>query len=680
MNYLNTALIRLSIFFTAGILTGFFLDLPLFLLFIFFSLSFLGFLIAYQYSKRLFLQDLLFGGTTFLLFFLTGILTTQLHLPANQPGHYIHSIPSEDPAEKPGLLLVSISEELKPDLYNHKFVAELEKFNDKEVHGKILISVSRDSMRSELSVDDKLLVSSALQAIPAPLNPHQFDYQKFMENRGVLRQVFVGKENFIPLAPQKTSLRGLASKWRDRIIEKLQQNDLKDNELAVVQALLLGQRQDISEEIYNSYAAAGVIHILAVSGLHVGIILLLLHKLFSPLDRTKKGRLLKTFLLIFSLWLFALLAGLSPSVVRAVTMFSFVAVGLQIKRRTSILNTLFLSMLVILLVRPQFIFEVGFQLSYLAVFSIVLLQPPLYKLLEPRNRIMKYMWGLLTVTIAAQAGVLPLSLFYFHQFPGLFFISNLVILPFMGIILAMGILVIVLALFGLLPSFLADVYSFAIQSLNNFVQFIALQEGFLFRDIYFSGIRAVAFYFFLIALFLLLKRITYRRILICLTGILILQLVFYVESYTTASEELVIFQKSRHTIIGNKSGSNLMLSHNLPKCAEEQALIKNYMVGENISEVNTEELQNFYASEGNILMVIDSTGIYNLEGINPEYVLLTNSPKLNLERLLIELNPKVVIADGSNYRSYVERWKETCIQANIPFHYTATKGAFKMPF
>ena len=459
-------------------------------------------------------------------------------------------------------------------------------------------------------------------------------------------------------------------------MENLKENNFRQEELGIIQALLLGQRQDISEEIYNNYAAAGVIHILAVSGLHVGIILWLLHKLFSPLERRKKGRVLKTIILIALLWLFAILAGLSPSVVRAVTMFSFVAVGLQIKRRTSVINTLFMSMMVLLLIRPQFIFEVGFQLSYLAVFSIVLLQPILYRLLEPKNKLIKYFWGLLTVTIAAQAGVLPLSLFYFHQFPGLFFISNLVILPFMGLILALGIVVMILALLNLLPEFLTEFYSFLISSLNNFVELMAKKEEFLFQDIPFSGSQTIGFYLILAALYLLLKRITPKRILLVLSAVLILQIIFYKEIYQSSAEEVVVFHKSRNTIIGKKTGQQLLLHHNLAEAPQNHNIVRNYIVGENIHQSDSQGLQNIYTIGEDIMLVIDSTGLYSVEGLQPEYAVLTNSPKINLNRLLKILQPKIIIADGSNYRSYLERWEETCLKENIPFHATAKNGAF----
>ena len=229
---------------------------------------------------------------------------------------------------------------------------------------------------------------------------------------------------------------------------------------------MLGQRQDISKEIYNSYTQAGAIHILAVSGLHVGIILLLLNFIFKPLIYFKNGNYIKLIVIVLILWSYAVIAGLSASVVRAVTMFTAVAIGMHLKRPTNVYNTLTISAFFLLLFKPMFLFDVGFQLSYLAVLAIVIIQPMLEKLWKPKFKLIDFFWKIFTVTIAAQFGIIPVSLYYFHQFPGLFFLSNLVIIPCLGFILGFGILIIILGLLNLLPNFLASTFGFVICSLG----------------------------------------------------------------------------------------------------------------------------------------------------------------------------------------------------------------------
>ena len=270
------------------------------------------------------------------------------------------------------------------------------------------------------------------------------------------------------------------------------------NELSIINAIILGQRNNISNDLFESYKNAGAIHILAVSGLHIGIILLLLNFLLSPLERIKNGKTIKLILIIILLWIYAFIAGMSASVIRAVTMFTAIAIGWISDRPSNIKNSLIVSFFFLLLIHPLFLFDVGFQLSYTAVFSIVLIQPLIIKLWHPKWKPVHYFWQLLTVSFAAQLGILPLSLYYFHQFPGLFFISSLVIIPFLGIIIGFGILIIILALFQILPQILVDIYSFIITSMNNIIDLVAQQESFIFQEIYFSIVLMISFYLILI--------------------------------------------------------------------------------------------------------------------------------------------------------------------------------------
>ena len=215
--------------------------------------------------------------------------------------------------------------------------------------------------------------------------------------------------------------------------------------LQVVSALILGQQQDISKEILKDYQYAGAIHILSVSGLHVGFILLFITFLLRPLPKNKYGNWIRLLAILLGLWGFAIIAGLSPSVIRSATMFSFVAIGMNLKRSTNIFHTLLVSLFIILLFKPSFLFDVGFQLSYLSLFFILWIQPLLSKIWIPKNKILRYFWDILTVSFAAQIGALPLSIYYFHQFPGLFFVTNIIILPFLSIIMGLGVFVMTLA-------------------------------------------------------------------------------------------------------------------------------------------------------------------------------------------------------------------------------------------
>lgn len=654
-----------------GICSGFYLELSLKMAFLALLPGFILFIVAYFRARKLLFSDLFFGSTAFLLFFLLGIFVTSLNLPQNQPRHYLN----QNTSEEFSLLRLRIKESLKPDLYNHKFIAEVRSVNQIYSHGKILLLQPKDSLKMPFLEGKEIVVPGTPEAIPKPLNPHQFDYSEFMSRKGIYRQINLRNGVYGIIPGESSDLETLAANLRKEITRALQENGFGKEELAIFQALLLGQKQDISAETYNNFAAAGAIHILAVSGLHVGIILLLLHWLFKPLTGFKNGKFLKTFCLILSLWGFAVLAGLSPSVVRAVTMFSFLAIGLEINRRSSTLNSIFLSLMLLLLIKPQWVFEVGFQLSYLAVLSIVLFQPLLRSLYTPSNRITKYLWDLLTVTIAAQVGVLPLSLYYFHQFPGLFFLSNLLILPFLGMILILGVLVIFLAVLDLLPSFLAKGYENTIEILVRTVNWIAGHEKFLFKDIPFNLSEVFGWYLFLFLAFLLFRKMSYYRITALLCSLIVLQLVYIIPEIQK-KDELIIFHKSRNSIIAKKESKKLQLYHDLQTSGENLKLLQNYLVGEGIKSLEENELKNVYFQKGHFLMALDSSGIIVPNLPSNTQLLLTGSPRINLERILSSHRPQVIIADGSNFPSLVNRWRNTALKMNIPFHYTGKDGTY----
>ena len=675
MKLLTTPIVKLTLLLLCGVICGNFIKLPLQILFLIPLVLLLPFVIAWRVSKKLFSETFYFGIFSSLLFFGMGICIAGLHQPENQPKHYLHTFSSETAKKNPATILAEVTQVLKPDLFLQKAIATVHNINNTSAEGKVLLLLSKEEQKMSFLEGQQILFQSKLLEILPPKNPHQFDYQKFMARRDVLRQVQLKPGNFRLLEEQNHNLESLATNTRKTIVQRLQKSDLSGDELATVQALLLGQKQDISAEVYNNYAAAGVIHILAVSGLHVGIILLILNWVFSPLERFKKGKYLKALLVILLLWGFAVLSGLSPSVVRAVSMFSFLAVGMQLKRRSSNLISVFVSLLFLLLVKPQWIFEIGFQLSYTAVIAILLLQPRLSLLWRPNNKMLKLFWGIFTGSLAAQVGVLPLSLYYFHQFPGLFFLSNLVILPFLGLLLGFGILIILLALLQLLPMFLAEVFRNCINLLNSFVAWAAGQEQFLFKDISFSATEVLTSYLLITAVALLLYSFSFRRIMFALSAVALLQL-FYISRASEMKEQFIIFNTSGNSILGAQKGENLVLFQQQQNLSEEPAWLKNFRVGEDLEKVERKPMQNIYIQEDKVLLMIDSSGVYPKQLPQVSYLLLSGSPKVNLERVIQQLHPKRIIADGNNYPSYVQRWEKTGEAYEIPFFNTSEKGAF----
>ena len=356
-------------------------------------------------------------------------------------------------------------------------------------------------------------------------------------------------------------------------------------------------------------------------------------------------------------------------------MFSIVAIGLNLKRTSNIYNTLATSIFVLLLIKPSFIFDVGFQLSYAAVFAIVSIQPIIEPLLKPKNKLLNLLWKTLTVTVSAQFGIIPISLYYFHQFPSLFWLSNLVVIPVLGIILGLGLLVITLALIDLLPEFIADIFSFVIRMMNTFFEWIARQESFLFQDISFNIFQVIISYLLIFTIYQFYFNRKAKWVFYSLVLIIGFQANFIFNSNQNKGEILYIFHKSKYTIIGKKTDKKLQLYSNL-ESVETNTIPRTFAVKNNLTIERPKPLQPIFNLKNRTLLVVDSLGVYPVINLKIDYALLTQSPKINLNRLIDSIQPKAIIADGSNYKSYILRWKTTCLKQKIPFYQTGKTGAF----
>ncbi len=574
--------------------------------------------------------------------------------------------------------ILQIKKVLKPGIYHDKYLTEVTQVAQKPTSDALLLNIKKDSMSKKYMIGDQILIKTQFLPIRSPLNPHQFDYREYLSKQGVYFQVFVTQKEVYFLEKNVVTFSGWMHAFRTKLQNSLLNYNFSDDELSVINALLLGNRVEISKELTNDYSKAGVIHILAVSGLHIGIILWFLSYLLKPLERIRKGVLIKLIIIILFLWFFALLAGMSASVVRAVTMFSAVAVGQFINKKNAIEQSLILSMFIILLCKPLFLFDVGFQLSYLAVFGIIWIQPIFYNLWNPRYYLIKKAWQIITVSIAAQIGVLPISLFYFHQFPGLFLISNLIIIPFLGTIIGLGIIVLILSYEALLPNFLADFYGAIISFLNDIVKYMANKEAFLLSEISFFGIKMLATYIVIIAVFQFILKRNAGRLFIFLSSILIFQAVVLYEKYKIqTTQEFIVFHKNRYSIFGQREGVFCEIYHTMDSEAiKNVSLLRDYKIGENISYKIHQKTSNLFYVDDQPILIVDKEAVYMLTKLLNPIVVLQQSPKLNLDRLIFTLQPTLIIADGSNYKSDINRWEKSCKALKIPFWSTYKKGAF----
>ena len=668
---------KITIWFVLGIVFSSYFNPNPASTFVFIGIFFVAFIATIYLSKKDFIQKVYFGIATYLLFFQIGCFTHVIHNEFYNETNYVHLIKNETDYHSLELVL---REKLKGNEKVDKYIGLVKKVDNKTCSGRILVQIHDAHGDSRIQIGNNIQIYGKCILNKKSLNPNQFDYGKYLNNKSIFGQIYTSANSIKVSDKNDKNIWYYSDRLRNNIITNLQKNNFSKNELQVVNALILGQQQDISKEILKDYQYAGAIHILSVSGLHVGFILLFISFLLKPLPKNKLGNSIRLFTIIICLWGFAILAGLSPSVIRSVTMFSFVAMGLHLKRSTNIFHTLLVSMFLILFFQPSFLFDVGFQLSYLSLFFILWLQPLISNLWMPKNKIATYFWDILTVSFAAQIGAFPLSIYYFHQFPGLFFITNLIIIPFLILIMGLGVLVMVMAAFNFVPMLTMKSLEFCIYYLNKIINWVASFEQFIIKDIPINWQALISLYVLIIAFVILFKKPTYPKIVFAFISVLLFQSTLLITRWEIQNkQEFIVFNSWKNTLITERNGDKVTVYGNqstIDKLASNTVL-KSYLIANSSSITGINKMQNLFYFNNKKIMVIDSFGVYSKQ-INPDIIILRQTPKINLERLIQVNQPKLIVADASNYKTTIQLWKSICIKKKIPFHATTEKGFYKV--
>ena len=293
-----------------------------------------------------------------------------------------------------------------------------------------MLFFAKEGAAGQLQAGDRLLVQATPKQPSARENPHQFSYRNYLRNKGILYQCYLPGSSYLLLRHDAGGWRARLALWRGQLLQVMQRADLSPGQRGVAEALLLGWKDDVDEETYAHFQDAGITHLLCVSGLHVGIMAVLLGWCFSWLARCHKGHLFKGLAQLAGVWAFVLLTGMAPSTLRAGIMFSCIIIGRLFFSKPPVMNSIAVSALILLLARPALLFDVGFQLSYAAVVGIVTLCPLLrHPLQQARFQERRGLW-LLGKSYdccghhVAQLFPLAFVLFNFHQFAALFFIGT----------------------------------------------------------------------------------------------------------------------------------------------------------------------------------------------------------------------------------------------------------------
>lgn len=370
--------------------------------------------------------------------------------------------------------------------------------NQQKSQGKVLMYFQKSDSALALNYGDILQFKTSFNSVSSNGNPNEFDYKRYLNLFDIHHRGYVQTKDWVKVDEKPIFIFKWAYDANAYLSRLLDQSPLEPDNLAVAKALLIGNKTDLDKDLLRTFSSAGAMHVLAVSGLHVGIILYFLTLIFKWVKRLPFGKVIYISILIVSLWTYALVTGASPSVLRSALMFTFVAIGYELERETSVYQSLFVSAFILILFDPLVIFKVGFQLSYLAVFGIVFLQSKIYNWFYIKNKVFNYIWKISSVSIAAQIATFPLGLYYFHQFPNLFLLSNLLVIPLVGIILALGILFFIFHWVPILSLLLIKLVNLLLSLMNEGLKFVESLSYSIYRGLWVSWQETFLIYIILI--------------------------------------------------------------------------------------------------------------------------------------------------------------------------------------
>lgn len=567
--------------------------------------------------------------------------------------------------------------------------------------GKILAYFAKDSSVALPEPGSVVMMASVPQEIAPPLNPGAFNYKRYMASSNVYHQVYIPSAEWRTLqTAHRFNIRFAAQKVRDYFVKTLSNSGLKGREFAVATALILGQNDMLDSETLQEYSGSGVTHILSVSGLHVGVIYLVINFLLGFLNKKKWQQYLKTSIILLSIGAYALLTGLSPAVNRAALMFSFITIGNMTNRYVHIINSLSVSAFILLLVNPWVLTNIGFQLSYIAIIGIVSLNKPIESLWSPKNRILDYLWQMISVSFAAQIATVPLTLFYFHQFPQYFIPANLVAIPLSSVVIYSGLLVLATSFLPIVSHFFGIITNFLLFCMNSAIAFIEhLPHAVLsITNVYFK--EMLLLYFLITAIFLLFKLKKKYYLFASASVLILLSISFSVTLIQRQKQnKLVAFQMNKLDAIGLIDGRHEVLLADRVVLADPKA--ENYQLKparnyygirhlhvatfENPAYVPDKlqshftELGKFYLYGNRRIAVIDSVPPYTGGSIIPvkiDFLFLHKTQRIKISDLLRYYSPQLVIIGNSVSVYRTEKWLSECRLLRISAHSLRTGGSY----
>ncbi len=666
-----------------------------------------------------------FGGVVNLFFFVSGCLVHWQHEPARDPawfgfqpeGTFLVSV-AEPPSGRPGRVKCCL--DVRYRRKDGKWTP---------VSGKAVGYLVDRPGAAPLQYGDRLLVRAGFDLITDNSNPHSFNYMKYLAGKGIRHRVYAGDHEWVAttLSPSGRVQR-IAFAIRDRLLGILRANGVEGREFAVAGALLLGYVEEIDDGLRNDYAATGAMHILSVSGMHVGIIYLFLELSLGFLNRWRAGRLARALMILLLIWIYAFLTGLSPCVLRAAAMLSLPVIGKAMGRTTDMFNVMAASVILMLLPDPFLVADIGFLLSYLAVAGIVVMYKPVYDLYITSAWLPDKAWSVIAVSLVAQVATLPLTLYVFHQFPNYFLLANLVVVPLSGLVIYAGIVALIAGGVPVAGMICAKILAVLIGMLNSIIHFLGNLPGAVTGGVFLSFSEMLMLYASLVALILFFAARRWGWMHLFLLILIALNLSFFrTRLERSGTSRIVVFNAGKEALYMVSCGDRAVLfrdaKDSIPAEIRERTdrMVKNALDGWGIGRCREAALRvwpggraeggtsgrvvrmsgghedrqkgreeeglpvrvcgRFIEFAGQRVVVISGEIPDHLQAVFPvDIVILSGNPGAGVERIVALFHPGVIVGDGTNARWRTLRWEREAGRLGVRFHAVAVQGAFQKEF
>ena len=542
---------------------------------------------------------------------------------------------------------------------------------------------------SPLRYGTQLVFKKSLQEIKNTGNPGGFDYKRYSLFQGTTHQVYLKTDEFEVLnGIKENSFRKFIYSSREMILTILRKNIKNERELGLAEALLIGYKNDLEQSLVQAYTNTGVVHIIAISGLHLGLIYWLLALILKPLKKKRKTKWLSPVLIITGLWLFSFLAGAQPSILRSALMFTCIVLGESLSKKTSIYNTMAVSAFILLCINPFWLWDVGFQLSYAAVLSIIVFMRPVYNWFYIKNKLLDAFWKMNAVTIAAQLLTVPLSIYHFHQFPNYFLLTNFLAVPLSSVILLGEIFLCAISFIPAVAALAGQLLSGLIWLMNTYIERIEALPFSLWNGLQITIQQVILFFIFSIGTsYWLLEKSTsgLKWGLLALAGFFILRSLSFKQR--NLQEKIIVYNVPQQRAIDIVAGRNNYFIGDSELIKNELACnfhLKPARTLYRIKEVpvlsNLYIYENYISYLGKHVLLVDKSVSFTSPHTKPliDLLIISKKPTVYMYKLASSLTIKKVVFDGSVPAWKAASWKKECDSLHIPWHDVTTNGAFVM--